>query len=52
MQEYWRGLPFPSPGDLPDIGFELVSHALQADSLMTELGGKPISSEMGHIFKS
>ena len=32
-QEYWSGLPFPSPGDLPDSGFELAAPALQADSL-------------------
>ena len=32
-QEYWSGLPFPSPGDLPDTGIELGSPALQADSL-------------------
>ena len=32
-QEYWSGLPFPSPGDLPDPGIELRSPALQADSL-------------------
>ena len=31
-QEYWSGLPFPSPGDLPDSGFELAAPALQADS--------------------
>ena len=31
-QEYWRGLPFPSPGDLPDPGIEPWSQALQADS--------------------
>ena len=36
-QEYWSGLPFPSPGDLPDPGIELGSPALQADSLPTEL---------------
>ena len=30
-QEYWRGLPFPSPGDLPDPGIESGSPALQAD---------------------
>ena len=41
-QEYWSGLPFPSPGDLPDPGIEPGSSALQADSLMTELRGKPI----------
>ena len=33
-QEYWRGLPFPSPGDLPDPGIEPVSPVLQADSLL------------------
>ena len=36
-QEYWSGLPLPSPGDLPDPGIELRSPALQADSLPTEL---------------
>ena len=35
-QEYWSGLPFPPPGDLPDPGTEPVSPALQADSLPTE----------------
>ena len=40
-QEYWRGLPFPSPGDLPNPGVEPGSPALQADSLLTELPGKP-----------
>ena len=39
-QEYWKGLPFPSPGDLPDPGIELVSPPLQADSLLTELREK------------
>ena len=32
-QEYWSGLPFPSPGDLPDTGIDLRSPALQTDSL-------------------
>ena len=36
-QEYWSGLPFPSPGDLPDPGIEARSPALQADNLPTEL---------------
>ena len=31
-QECWSGLPFPSPGDIPDPGIELVSPALQADT--------------------
>ena len=35
-QEYWNGLPFPSPGDLPDPGIEPGSPALQADALPSE----------------
>ena len=42
-QEYWRGLPFPSPGYLPNPGIEPGSPSLQADSLPTELQGKPFS---------
>ena len=44
LQEYWRGLPFPSPGDLPTPGIEPESPAWQADSLPTELSGKPLMS--------
>ena len=33
-QEYWSGLPSPSPGDLPDLRIEPVSPALQLDSLL------------------
>ena len=40
-QEYWRGLPFPSPGHLPNPGIEPGSPALQADSLPPEPQGKP-----------
>ena len=36
-QDYWSGLLFPSPGDLPDPEMESGSSALQADSLPTEL---------------
>ena len=36
-QEYWSGLPFPSPGVLPDPGMEARSPELQADSLPTKL---------------
>ena len=39
-QEYWSGLPFPSPRDLPDPGIKLWSPALQADSLPSEPPGK------------
>ena len=40
-QECWSGLPFPSPGALPDPGIEPKPPALQADSLPSELPGKP-----------
>ena len=36
-QEYWSGLPFPSPRDLPNVGIKPGSPALQADSLLSEL---------------
>ena len=45
-QEYWSGLPFPSPGDLPDLGIEPVSPALQADALPSEPQGSPLISYM------
>ena len=41
-QECWSGLPFPSPGDLPDPGIEPGSPALRADALPSEPPGKPI----------
>ena len=40
-QEYWSGLPFPSPGDLPDPGSEPRSPTLHADTLLSESPGKP-----------
>ena len=40
-QEYWSGLSFPSPGDLPDPRIKPRSPALQAGSLPTEPPGKP-----------
>ena len=39
-QEYWSGLPFPSPKDLPDPGIESGFPALQADALSSEPPGK------------
>ena len=39
-QEYWNGLPFPSPGDFPDSGIEPSSPELQADALRSEPPGK------------
>ena len=41
-QEYWSGLLFPSPGDLPDAGIELGSPELQADALLSELPENPL----------
>ena len=40
-QEYWSGLPFPSPGDLSNPGIKSESPTLQADSLQSEPPGKP-----------
>ena len=40
-QKYWNGLPFPSPGDLPNSGIEPTSPSLQADALPSELPRKP-----------
>ena len=41
-QEYWSGLPYFSPGDLPDPGIELRSPASHADSLLSEPPEKPL----------
>ena len=40
-QEYWSGLPFPSPGELPHLGIEPRSPTLQADALTSEPPQKP-----------
>ena len=45
-QEYWRGLPFPSPGDLPNPGIESGSPALLTDTLPSEPLGKPFNSSV------
>ena len=45
-QEHWSGLPFPSPGDLPNPGIKPRSPALQADSLPMEPPGEPPSSPL------
>ena len=51
-KEYWSGLPFPSPGDLPNPGMEPRSPALQVDSLPTELLVKTSHylMDFGHYF--
>ena len=43
-QEYWSGLPFPSPGDLPYPGIEPRSPAFQANALTSEPPGKPMEN--------
>ena len=44
-QEYWSGLPFPSPGDLPNPGIEPESPTLQADALPSEpTGNSPVTA--------
>ena len=51
-QEYWSGLPFPSPGDLPDPGLEPGSHALQVDYLPFEPPGTVSDEQYYHSFPS
>ena len=48
-QEYWSGLPVPSPGDLPDPGIKPGSPALQENSLPAELPGKPMKTGVGSL---
>ena len=48
-QEYWSGLPFPSPGDLPDSEIEPGSPTLQADALTSQPPGKPIFSSKDNL---
>ena len=51
-QEYWSGLPFPSPGDRPDPGIEPGSPALQADALTSEPPGKPLTAAAAKLLQS
>ena len=48
-QEYWSGLPFPSPGDLPNPGIKPRPPPLQADSLPAEPQGKPKNTGVGSL---
>ena len=47
-QEYWSGVPFPSPGDLPDPGIEPRSSALQADFHRLNHQGSPLDRYFFH----
>ena len=49
-QQYWSGLPFPSPGYLPDPGIEPGFPALQADSLPSEPPGRPLCFNYVSLF--
>ena len=50
-QEYWSGLPFPSPGDLLDPGIEPRSPTLQADTLTWDPPGKPSNTRIQSLRK-
>ena len=50
-QECWSGLPFPSPGDLPDPEIKHGSPTSQADTLPSEPPGKPCKQEAGHKYQ-
>ena len=50
-QEYWSGLPFPSPGDLPDPGIEPRSPTWQADALTSAPPGKHLSMTTAAIIE-
>ena len=49
-QEYCSGLPFPTPGDLPDPGIKPVSPSWAGRFYTTEPPGKPLSQEQGFLF--
>ena len=49
-QEYWSGLPFPLPGDLPDPGIEPVSPALAGGFFTSEPAGKPVIGNVDALF--
>ena len=50
-QEYWSGLPFPSPGDLPDPGIKPRSPTVQADALTSAPPGKPLNTRIESLRK-
>ena len=50
-QEYWSGVPFPSPEDLPDPGIKPGSPAFQADTLLSEPPRKPQADKLDLIKK-
>ena len=54
QQEYWSGLPFPPPGDLPDSGIKpasIASPALQVDSLLLSQQGSTFRTMIGKVWK-
>ena len=51
-QEYWSGLPFPSPEDLPDLEIELLSPTLTGGFFTTESQGKPCLLSLSYLLHS
>ena len=51
-EEYWSGLLFPSPGDLPDLGIEPASPALAGRFFTSEPPGKPLQRKTWYLAKS
>ena len=51
-QEYWSGLPFPSPGNLPDQEIKPQSSVLQADSLPSEPPGKLVYVKQNLLYRN
>ena len=50
-QEFWSGVPFPSPGDIPDSGTEPASPALAGGFFTTEPPGKPLDKNTAYVFE-
>ena len=48
-EEYWSGLPYPPPGDLPNSGIQPRSPTLKADSLLSEPPGKPKNTRVSSL---
>ena len=51
-QEHWSGLPFPTPGNLPDPGIKLVSPALAGEFFTTKPPGKPLKQHNSEYTKN
>ena len=50
-QEFWSGLPFPTPGDFPNPGIELIAPALKSGFSTTARSGKPTGAQYAKLIK-